>query len=687
MATVLDELAKAHGVATRYEDWHQRKVRVDRDIVVAVLGLLGVDATSPKTMRAELRAIRARAERPPPTLVVRQDQRPPRVPDGELRAEDGGVREVAGRLPDDLAPGWYRLTHGTGHTTVIVTPERLALPPRTWGWMLQLYALRSERSWGAGDFADLTRFATWAAGPGGAGALLLNPLHAVVPVHPVPASPYSPSSRRFINPLYLHIEDIDAYRTADPTVRSTVDSLRPPAGTDLIDYEAVWTAKRQALELLWGHQKQHHDADDFATYCALAEKYGADWRTWPTDLRRPDHPAVARERTGLADRVAFHAWLQHLCDKQLGAAARAAAGMSVGIVHDIAVGVDPAGADGWMLQDVLAEGVRVGAPPDAFNQLGQDWGLAAWRPDRLAATGYRAYRDLLTSTLRHGGGLRVDHVAGLWRLWWIPPGASADQGTYVHYDAAAMLGALIVEAHQVGAVVVGEDLGTVPPKITRTLRERNVLGSAVLWFTRDYRNPKAPFRPPADYPELALASITTHDLPTAPGFLTGEHVRVRAELGILGQSVAAEQAQAEADLAALRELLAAQGLSDEDPIVALHELLARTPCRLVMASPYDVLGEIRQPNLPGTVEEYPNWRIPLPVSLDDMIADPRMAAIAKLLDRRETSGRQAAPARDGDTASKRQDAEEDSAETDTPAIHEHEGVSPVGQVGDAGHGE
>src|SRR5205807_172075 len=200
-------------------------------------------------------------------------------------------------------------------------------------------------------------------------------------------------------------------------------------------------------------------------------------------------------------------------------------------------------------------GVRVGAPPDAFNHLGQDWGLAAWRPDRLAATGYQAYRDLLASTLRHGGGLRIDHVAGLWRLWWIPPGASADQGTYVRYDAEAMLGALILEAHQVGAVVVGEDLGTVPPKVTRTLRERNVLGSAVLWFTRDYRDPKAPFVPPADYPELALASISTHDLPTAPGLLAGEQVRVRAELGLLSRTVAQEQAEADRDLAALATLL------------------------------------------------------------------------------------------------------------------------------------
>jgi 4-alpha-glucanotransferase len=624
----LVDLARAHGVATSYVDWQGRRVEVDRDVVAAVLGVLGVDATNPRAARAEARALRRRSR----TVVVRQGQKPPKVPDGLLRADDGGVREVHGRLPADLSPGWYRLTHGKARTTVIVTPPKLPEPARTWGWMLQLYALRSARSWGAGDFADLARFATWAA-DAGAGALLLNPLHAVAPVRPVPASPYSPSSRRYVNPLYLHVEHTSAYRKADPAMKSTVDGMRPPPGTDLIDYDATWDAKQRALELLWTTVKHKPSKDDFATYCALAEVYGSDWRTWPVGLRRPDSPGVARTREAHADRVAFHAWLQRLCDEQLGAAAKAAGSMPVGIVHDLAVGIDPGGADGWMLQDVLAEGVRVGAPPDAFNQLGQDWGLAAWRPDRLAETGYRAYRDLLAATFRHGGGLRVDHVAGLWRLWWIPPGASADQGTYVHYDADAMLGALLTEAHRAGAVVIGEDLGTVLPEVRRTMRRRTVLGSAVLWFTRDYADPKAPFIPPKKWPKLALASISTHDLPTVPGFLSGEHVRVRAELGILARPVEEELAVAEADREALLALLMAEGLAGEDPVLALHELLARTRCRLVMASPYDVLGEVRQPNLPGTFDEYPNWRIPLPLLLEDVMRDEWMARVAKILRR------------------------------------------------------
>jgi 4-alpha-glucanotransferase len=629
----LERLATAHGVASRYVDWQQRPVEVDPDVVRAVLGLLGVEAGDAGAVRASLAAIRRRRVH---TIVAREGRTPPRIPAGELRAEDGGVREVRDRLPADLAPGWYRLSARGRQHTVIVAPERLAHPPRSAGWMLQLYALRSHGSWGAGDFADLATFASWAARR--TDAILLNPLHAVAPVRPVPASPYSPSSRRYVNPLYLRVERTTAYQRADDLTRSTVDSLRPANDTDPIDYDAVWDAKQRALEALWENETDRPEGDDFAVWCALAEAYGPDWRTWPSGLRRPGSAAVDQERDARRDRIAFHAWLQRLCDEQLGTAAYAARKMSIGLVHDLAVGVHPGGADAWMLQDVLAQGVHVGAPPDAFNQRGQDWGLAAWRPDRLDATGYQAYRDLLAATFKHANGVRVDHVAGLWRLWWIPPGATPDQGTYVHYDADAMLAALTVEAHQTGAVVVGEDLGTVPPKVTKGLQERTILGSTVLWFARDWRRPGAPYRRPAQWPELTLASVSTHDLPTVQGFLTGTHVKLRADAGVLTRSVADEEAAASADVAALHTLLAREGLSDEDPVLAVHELLARSPALLVLASPYDVLGEVRQPNLPGTFDEYPNWRIPLPVPLEDLMKDPRVAAVLKVLNRPRVEG-------------------------------------------------
>jgi len=405
-----EELAGAYGVATTYENWQGVHVAVDPEVIAKVLRLLEADPSAP----------------PPPAR-----------------------------------PG---------------SAGKSALPtfPATWGWMIQLYALRSAGSWGVGDFADLATFTAWAAGTG-AGAILLNPLHAVAfsdaAGDAVPASPYSPSSRRFINPIYLRVEQTDAYRTADAALRAQVDALKPRIDGDVIDYDAVWRAKRQALKALWDRQsgQNSHDAalTRFATFNALVERYGADWRRWPDGVQ--DGDADPRE-------VAFQAWLQEQCAAQLRAANDAAAGMAVGIVHDLAVGIDPGGADAWMLQDVIAAGAKIGAPPDAFNQQGQDWGLATWRPDRLAATGYAAYRDLLRGIFAHARGLRVDHVAGLWRLWWVPPGESPDQGTYVAYDPDAMLGILVEEARAAGAAVIGEDLGTVLPIVTQGLRERNILG-------------------------------------------------------------------------------------------------------------------------------------------------------------------------------------------------------------------
>ncbi|MGH4016962.1 MAG: 4-alpha-glucanotransferase, partial [Pseudonocardiaceae bacterium] len=553
MDTALDELAAAHGVATWYRDGLRRRIDVEPDVVRRVLGLLGVDADTPAQVRDALAALRRPSlgrpslGRPSPawpgTVVLRQGQALPAA--GVLHDEDGVERTVSGSLPADLAPGWYSLRTdldsggalGEPPTTVLVAPPALPEPPRTWGWMLQLYALHSAGSWGIGDLADLREFVGWTAREHHAGAVLVNPLHAMTPAHPVQPSPYTPSSRRFANPLYLRIEDTGGYGRAAQAVRAQVDALRVTSGAELIDHDAVWRAKRAVLELLWraegGPSPVMSDGlRDFATFCALAERYGARWSRWPAELR---HPARA---SADPQRLAFHAWVQQQCAEQLAAVHDAAGGMAIGVLHDLAVGVDPEGADAWALQDVLATGVSIGAPPDAFSQRGQNWGLPPWRPDRLAATGYAAYRDMLRAVLAHADGLRIDHVAGLWRLWWVPPGASPDQGTYVHYDADAMLAALALEAHRAGAVVVGEDLGTVEPEVTEALAERRMLGCGVLWFARDEQAPGEPLLAPRRWPERAAASISTHDLPTAAGFLRGEHVRVRAELGLLGEDTA-----------------------------------------------------------------------------------------------------------------------------------------------------
>ncbi|HEY0578523.1 MAG TPA: 4-alpha-glucanotransferase [Pseudonocardia sp.] len=679
----LQRLAAAHGVATSYRDGRRRPVRVDPDVVVRVLGLLEVDAATPEDRRREVAAVaeRDRADIPPATLAVRAGDRPRPLPGARLLVpedETGERREVRDELPGDLAPGWYRLIsegpRGESAATVVVAPPRLPMAPATWGWQLQLYALHSARSWGIGDLGDLREFVRWTGRTHGAGAVLLNPLHAPGPTYPVQPSPYTPSSRRFANPLVLRIEDLAAYQRTDPATRAEVDALRvAPPGTDRAartDHNLVWAAKRSALELLWRAEGRPAPAAlhgnsgglrDFATWCALAERHGGRWPRWPAELRDPCSPAVVAARAELAPRVAFHAWVQQQCAEQL-AAVRAQAresGMALGVLHDLAVGVDPEGADAWALADVLATGVSVGAPPDDFTPRGQNWGLPPWRPDRLAATGYAAFRDMLRAVLAHADGLRIDHVAGLWRLWWVPPGDSPDRGTYVHYDAEVMLAVLALEAHRAGAVVVGEDLGTVEPEVTEALADQEMLGCAVSWFARDESADGHPLLPPARWPERAAASLSTHDLPTAAGFLRGEHVRARAELGLL-DDVPAEERAAATERSELLALLRAEGLlpaaappagesgissgrvgdsvspepahpepepTEREIVLAMHQLLARTPCRLKLISPYDVLAEPRQPNLPGTVDEYPNWRLPLPATLDELRADPRVAEI------------------------------------------------------------
>jgi len=646
----LRRLAAAHGVATAYRNERRELVQVDADVVVQILRLLEVEAGSDAARRAELLRLdeRERAGVSAPTLTVRLTGSPlPWSGAAALVSEDGERTVVREELPADLAPGWYQLQLRDGQeVTLVAAPARVPQAPVTWGWMLQLYALRSARSWGIGDLSDLRDWVAWTAAEHGAGALLLNPLHAPGPTHPVQPSPYTPSSRQFANPLALRIEDLDAYHRCDPDTRSEVDALRVAADTARIDYDLVWAAKRAALELLWRAEGRPCPLDessrsralrDWATYCALTERHGGRWSRWPAPLHDATGVAVAAARLELAPRVAFHAWVQQRCVDQLLAVQRAAkdSGMALGVLHDLAVGVDGDGADAWALADVLAVGASVGAPPDTFSPRGQDWSLPPWRPDRLADTGYRAVRDMLRAVLAHADGVRIDHVAGLWRLWWIPPGEGPDRGTYVHYDADVMLAVLALEAHRANAVVIGEDLGTVELEVTRALADNGMLGCAVSWFTRDESKPSQPLLPPSAWPSRVAASISTHDLPTAAGFFRGEHVRARAELGLL-DNVAAAQGAAEQERAEWLALLRSQGLLEQDDMApeeqqiidAMHRFLAATPSRLKLLSPYDVLAEPSQPNLPGTVDQYPNWRLPLPESLEQLQTDPRIARTA-----------------------------------------------------------
>jgi 4-alpha-glucanotransferase len=661
----LERLAGLHGVATEYDDQAGRPVQVADAAVIRILAALGVDASAPGTVAAALTAdAEARRRQLAPRFVSVRHGEPRRVnlrPAGDLRARlqlEGGEAvdlsvttrgSAAGIILDDVPVGWHTLVvtaaDEVAEVPVCVAPP-LAAGERAWGWMTQLYALRSASSWGVGDLRDLTSLTTWTADHGG-GIVLVNPLHAVAPGLPVQPSPYYPASRRWTNPLYLRVEDTAAYAAAPVEVRAQVESLRRRTdnGADRIDRDTSWAAKLEALALVAPYAAPvviEGQLLDFATWCALTEVHGRDWREWPESLRRPDAPAVEAARAGLEARIRFHGWLQHECDRALQAVQQAAtdAGMSVGIVHDLAVGTDPAGADAWALQDALALGAHIGAPPDGFSQQGQDWGMPPWHPRRLEELGYAPLRDLVRGLLRHAGGVRIDHILGMFRAWWVPAGGSARDGTFVHYDADAMLAVIALEAHRAGAVVVGEDLGTVPRYVPDTLAAGGVLGSAVLWFEREDPTDAGPGvrRPIEQWREPAMASVTTHDLPTALGYLRGEHVRVRAELGLLDDPVR-ERRSWQADRAELIGWLIDAGLVDAyarepDLLRAMHLALVRTPSRLVMAALGDAVGDLRQPNLPGTTDAYPNWRLPVadtdgrPLRLDELLADERVQRLA-----------------------------------------------------------
>ncbi|MFH9264141.1 4-alpha-glucanotransferase [Streptomyces sp. NPDC017546] len=567
-----------------------------------------------------------------------------------------GVHRLHVRTPDHL-----RAT-----ATLVVAPARVPQPPeRSHGFLVQLYSLLSARSWGMGDLGDLADLAAWSGRTVGSGFVQVNPLHAAVPGRPTDPSPYRPSSRRFPDPVHLRVESIPEYGLVRD--RAALDDLRQDAAAlseavlnkgALIDRDAVWELKRQALELVVavpltpGRRAAYCDflaeqgqaLEDHALWCALAEVHGPDWHAWPEALRDPRSPGTARARTELLDRVDFHCRLAWLTATQLAEAQRAAedAGMGVGIVHDLAVGVHPAGADTWARQEAFAHGMSVGAPPDAFNARGQDWGLPPWRPDVLAATGHAAYRGLLRGLLAHAGALRIDHVMGLFRLWWVPEGRPPTDGTYVAYDAEAMLAVLVLEAHRAGAVVVGEDLGTVEPGVREALARRGVLGTSVLWFERDWDGDGRPLAP-EKWRRGCLATATTHDLPSTAARLTGDHVTLRHRLGLLTRSLEEELTEDATDTAEWLALLARlrmlpEGDGDEEAAVrAVHRFLRRTPARMTGVWLPDTVGDRRPQNLPGTWDQYPNWRLPVadaegrPVTLEEITVSPRLHALMDVL--------------------------------------------------------
>ena len=579
-------------------------------------------------------------------------------------------------LPLDLPPGYHRLEVAAGGAApaamaLIVTPEQAFGPAdlgreRLWGLTLPLYGLRSEANWGIGDFGDLADLGA-AIAPLGASLVGINPVHALFPPLTERISPYAPSSRRFVNVFLISVERAARLLGGLPAADAGAGQMFERArASELVDYPAVSELKLQALERLYraftraggpnraaferfraaaGPSLERH-----AVFEALLEHLAPGdpacrcWRNWPTDYRRPESPAVAAFTARHAERVEFFQFLQWLADQQLGQAqaeARAA-GMPVGLYLDLAVGVDPDGAEAWADPSTVAGRVRIGAPPDDFSPKGQDWGLAPLAPLALRDQAYAPFVELLRRNMAHAGALRIDHVLGLRRSFWRPPERDL-AGAYVRYPLADLLGLVALEAHRHRCVVVGEDLGTVPEGLRAELTEAGLLGCRVLYFERE---PDGGFRGSANYPRACLASISTHDLPTLAGFWVGRDIDWRERLGLF-----ADPAQAARERAGrgeirrrLLELLAAEGLlpvgldTDDPPAelpwdvtIALHRLLARSPAEVVVMQLEDALQLVEQANLPGTTGEHPNWRRRLDVPLEQIATDPRVLALAQTI--------------------------------------------------------
>jgi 4-alpha-glucanotransferase len=605
-------------VETSWEDVNKRRHRVPEATLEAILAALGgLDRPRPP----------GDAEGP---LLVRLGAALPAGAGGMVRTEDGAEVQVRGGSRARLPLGQHRLLLASGsERPLIVTPARCHLPAglRAWGWAAQLYSVRSQRNWGMGDLGDLGELARWSAGLG-AGVMLLNPLHYSTPVAPVPASPYSPSSRRFRDPLYLRVEGVPGAAEAlggelDVLQRSAAALRQAP----LIDRDAVFALKLGALRRVWEHVEprdaegldawratQGADLDAFGTWCALAEEHGANWRAWPAELQHRDSRAGGREAARLATRARFHVWLQWQVDRQLGEAGR-----EIPLLHDLAIGVDPGGADAWLWPDAVARGIHVGAPPDLFNTRGQDWGIAPFDPWGLRAAAYRPFADTLRACLRGAGGLRIDHVMGLSRLFWIPPGASPADGAYVRYQAADLFDVLALESVRAQAFVVGEDLGTVEPAVRAAMRAQDVLSYRLLWFEE---------RPPRRWPRRALGAVSTHDLPTVAGVWTGADIRAQLQAGT--EPDVDRNAALRVKLARLARLPRDAGV--EAAVLGAYRALAAAPSALLLATLEDALAVEARPNLPGTVPpQWPSWSVPLPRTVEELrdLSLPRR--IAELL--------------------------------------------------------
>jgi 4-alpha-glucanotransferase len=605
-----------------------------------------------------------------------------------LPADSDRANSAVLPLPAPLPLGYHRLDLAAGAVAaqigLIVAPAFCYLHPelqpgsRSWGLTAQLYGLRSRRNWGIGDFSDLAHICRDAA-PVGAAAIGVNPLHALFAAEPRHCSPYSPSSRVHLDYLYINVTEVPGFAEDDAArALAPVEAIAAARSADLVDYAAVAAVKRPVLEALFrrfrGEQLAPNGAPRgalgssfrlfqqeggqalaaFAVFEALHEHFSRDggefsWRHWPAPMRDPNSAEVAQFARENVDRVEFFQFLQWEADRQLGEAAAAGSrsGLSIGLYRDLAVGVNPNGAEAWADQELVAPGAAIGAPPDPLSRAGQNWGLAPINPLALRRRGFAPIISALRANMCHAGILRIDHVMGLQRLYWIPSGSPAPAGAYVNYPFDALLRIVALESQRQRCAVVGEDLGTVPEGFRETMRAANVLSYRVFAFER---RQDGRFLPPGEYPALSAASAATHDLATLKGFWLGRDIEWRRRLGLYPDAAAevTEAAERRRDRKFLLEALIAESLlaperrdeflgADGEPTytaelgAAIHAYLGHSQARLMLVQIEDVAGESEQANLPGTTDDHPNWRRRLSCQIEDLVAGPEMARIAAVV--------------------------------------------------------
>jgi 4-alpha-glucanotransferase len=708
--SLLDQLSRQCGIGDAYHNWRGDLMWVSRETKTAILTAMGCptdDAAAIESVLHERESARWRALLPPVavlhpgrfdvTVAVAAEELE-RTLDWCVSLEGGGERrgrvharelaeqerrELDGRwqtrrtlrLPEDLPHGYHslrvRVEHGACADCALIVAPRGCFEPqvmrdgrRLWGVAVQLYTLRSQHNWGIGDFADLEDVVRGCA-PRGAAFIGLNPLHALFPGNPWQFSPYSPSSRHFLNVLYIAVERLPEFaectaarqRVAAPEFQAELERLRSTAN---VDYPGVANAKLPVLRLLFDHFRREYLARDsaraaefrayvaergeslrlHALYDAIDERLRAQdgdrywgWPVWPEAVRDPAGAGVREFEAAHRELVEYYAWLQWLADWQLGEVQRLARelGMPIGLYGDYAVGVNPSGSETWSDQALYRKGAGVGAPPDALALKGQDWGIPPQDPNVLTDEQYRPFRNLIAANMRHFGALRLDHVMALFRQWWVPVGLSATDGGYVHYPLDDLMSVLALESERHDCLVVGEDLGTVPPEMSHAMDERAVYSYRVLLFEK---HADGRFKCPTEYPRRAIATVTTHDLPTLKGYWSANDIELRQQLALYPNDEirAVVSNERVSDRGALLAALADEGLT---PVgcdgsadsysaalaLAIHVYLARSAAALVVVQAEDLVGMAHPVNVPGTSDEHANWQRKMTCDVAAMLGD------------------------------------------------------------------